>query len=84
MRLYQKKASLLPCCQECLWAGALGRVPAGETKLTAAAVLGGCSAAQEGKKGEICTPSMYLGQFVGIGVVAAAREVVKGNVKEVC
>ena len=41
MRLYQKKASLLPCCQECLWAGALGRVPAGETKLTAAAVLGG-------------------------------------------
>ena len=55
----------------------------GETKLTAAAVLGGWSAAREGKKGEICTPSMYLGQFVGIGVVTAAREVVKGNVEEV-
>ena len=63
-------------------AGALS-VPTGETKLTAAAVRGGWSAAMKGKKGEICTPSMYLGQFVGIGVVAAAREVVKGNVKEV-
>ena len=36
-----EKASLSPCCRECLWAGALGRVSTEETKLTAAAVLGG-------------------------------------------